>query len=63
MLSSKSYSLALATTGLVVMLSIIGFALYLVPMSGMISVGSGDLTRIGWFSNNRYGNRLSLIHI
>lgn len=39
------------------MLSIMGFALYLVPISGTISVGSGDLTRIGWFSNNRYGNR------
>ena len=39
------------------MLSIIGFALYLVPMSGMLSVGSGDLTRVGWLSNNRYGNR------
>ncbi len=57
MLSPRSYSLALAATGLAVMLTIVGFALYLVPMSGMISVGSGDLTRIGWFSNNRYGNR------
>lgn len=26
-------------------------------MSGMTVVGSGDLTRIGWFSNNRYGNQ------
>ncbi len=57
MLSTRSYSLALAATGLAVMLTIVGFALYLVPMSGMISVGSGDLTRIGWYSNNRYGNR------
>ena len=57
MLSPRSYSLALAATGLAIMLTIVGFALYLVPMSGMISVGSGDLTRIGWFSNNRYGNR------
>jgi hypothetical protein len=57
MRSSRSYSLALAATGLAVMLTIVGFALYLVPMSTMISVGSGDLTRIGWFSNNRYGNR------
>ncbi len=57
MLSTRSYSLALATTGLAIILSVIGFALYLVPMSGMTSVGSGDLTRIGWFSNNRYGNR------
>ena len=57
MLSTRSYSLALATTGLAIILSIVGLALYLVPMSGMISVGSGDLTRIGWFSNNRYGPR------
>lgn len=57
MLSPRSYSLALAATGLAAMLTIVGFALYLVPMAGMISVGSGDLTRIGWFSNNRYGNR------
>ena len=25
-------------------------------MHGMVIVGSGDLTRVGWFSNNRYGN-------
>lgn len=56
MLSNRSYALALAVTGLVTMLSIIGFALYLIPMHGMIIVGSGDLTRIGWYSNNRYGN-------
>lgn len=39
------------------MLTIVGFALYLIPMHGMVIVGSGDLTRVGWFSNNRYGNR------
>ena len=57
MLSNRTFSLALAITALVVMLLIVGFALYLVPMSGMISTNSGDLTRIGWYPNNRYGNQ------
>lgn len=57
MLSNRSYSLVLAATGLAVLLSVVGFAYYLIPMSGMTVVGSGDLTRIGWFSNNRYGNQ------
>jgi hypothetical protein len=56
-LSNRTFSLALAITALVVMLLIVGFALYLVPMSGMISTNSGDLTRIGWYPNNRYGNQ------
>ena len=57
MLSNRTYSLALAITAVAAVLSVIGFALYLIPMSGMIVVGSGDLTRIGWYSNNRYGNQ------
>lgn len=57
MLSNKSFSLALGATALATMLLVSGFALYLVPMSQMTAVGFGDLSRIGWYSNNRYGGQ------
>lgn len=57
MLSPRTYGLALAIAGLAVTLGLMAFALWLIPVTGMTKVGAGDLTRVGWFSNNNYGNR------
>lgn len=57
MLSPRAYGLSLAIAGLAVTLGLMAFALWLIPVTGMTKVGAGDLTRVGWFSNNNYGNR------
>lgn len=57
MLSPRIYGVALATAGLAVTLGLMAFALWLIPVTGVTKVGAGDLTRVGWFSNNHYGNR------
>jgi hypothetical protein len=57
LISPRTYGLTLATAGLAVTLGLMAFALWLIPVTGMTQVGAGDLTRVGWFSNNNYGNR------
>jgi hypothetical protein len=53
----RTYGLALASSGLALTLGLMAFALWLIPVTGVTKVGAGDLTRVGWFSNNLYGNR------
>ena len=47
MLSTRSYSLALATTGLAIILSIVGFALYLVPKYRAVGAALSTATMEG----------------
>jgi hypothetical protein len=55
-ISPRTYSLALIGLALAVAGTVSGLAWYLVPMPRKLELGTGDLTRIGWYSNNRYGN-------
>lgn len=56
MIASRTYSLLLISIALGIAGIVSALAWYLVPIPRKLELGTGDLTRIGWYPNNLYGN-------